>query len=195
MGLAAPRRRPRTADWSVWSASAARFQGGRSGLIRLNNSSSSISAEVYGLTLGLVARPSGGRVQSNPSGRPDKNMYRFCGPGYRRVKWPHGEQASRGERPGFPDRPANRFGGPYHVPDLEHEHEHDEDFLASLHSRPSEYIADRSKNIVIKNDTPMSACGSASTRIGAVLMDVGVPALSHRNFSQFGGPSGNIGLR
>ena len=49
--------------------------------------------------------------------------------------------------------PPNRFGGPRHVPDLEHV-EHDEEYLASLHDRPTEYIPDHSRTIVTENDSP-----------------------------------------
>jgi DNA repair photolyase len=49
--------------------------------------------------------------------------------------------------------PPTRFGLPYHVPDLEHV-EHDEDYLASLHNRPTEYFPDNSKTIVTENDSP-----------------------------------------
>src|SRR3954465_7908853 len=49
--------------------------------------------------------------------------------------------------------PPNRFGGPYHVPDLE-QVEHDADYLASLGRRPTEYLPDRSRSIVTENDSP-----------------------------------------
>jgi DNA repair photolyase len=49
--------------------------------------------------------------------------------------------------------PPNRFGGPHHVPDLE-QVEHDKDYLASLHDRPTEYLPDRSRSIVTENDSP-----------------------------------------
>jgi DNA repair photolyase len=49
--------------------------------------------------------------------------------------------------------PPNRFGGPVHVLDLE-DVEHDEDYLASLAKLPTEYIADRSRTIVAKNQSP-----------------------------------------
>jgi DNA repair photolyase len=49
--------------------------------------------------------------------------------------------------------PPNRFGGPVHVLDLA-EVEHDEDYLASLVNRPTEYIPDRSRTIVAENDSP-----------------------------------------
>lgn len=49
--------------------------------------------------------------------------------------------------------PPNRFGGPHHVPDLEHV-EHDEEYLASLHDRPTEYLPDFSLTIVTENDSP-----------------------------------------
>jgi DNA repair photolyase len=49
--------------------------------------------------------------------------------------------------------PPNRFGLPYHIPDLE-QVEHDEEYLASLHDRPTEYLPDRSRTIVTENDSP-----------------------------------------
>src|SRR5205807_7002979 len=49
--------------------------------------------------------------------------------------------------------PPNRFGGPYHVPDLE-QVEQDVDYLASLHNRRTEYLPDRSRSIVTENHSP-----------------------------------------
>ncbi len=49
--------------------------------------------------------------------------------------------------------PPNRFGGPHHVPDLE-QVEHDDEYLASLHDRPTEYLPDFSRTIVTENDSP-----------------------------------------
>jgi DNA repair photolyase len=49
--------------------------------------------------------------------------------------------------------PPNRFGEPYRVPDLE-QVEQDEEYLASLHNRPTEYIPDHSRSIVTENDSP-----------------------------------------
>jgi DNA repair photolyase len=49
--------------------------------------------------------------------------------------------------------PPNRFGGPHHVPDLE-QVEHDEEYLAGLHDRPTEYLPDFSRTIVTENDSP-----------------------------------------
>jgi DNA repair photolyase len=49
--------------------------------------------------------------------------------------------------------PPNRFGGPRHVPDLE-QVEHDEEYLAGLHDRPTEYLPDFSRTIVTENDSP-----------------------------------------
>ena len=63
------------------------------------------------------------------------------------------EERSAAKGRGSQIDPPNRFGGPYHVPDLE-QVEHDEDYLASLHNRPTEYIPDRSRSIVTENDSP-----------------------------------------
>ena len=49
--------------------------------------------------------------------------------------------------------PPNRFGGPYHVPDLE-QVENDEEYLASLGRPPTEYIPDKTQSIVSKNESP-----------------------------------------
>ena len=49
--------------------------------------------------------------------------------------------------------PPNRFGGPHHVPDLE-QVEHDGEYLASLHDRPTEYLPDYSRTIVTENNSP-----------------------------------------
>ncbi len=49
--------------------------------------------------------------------------------------------------------PPNRFGGPVHILDLA-EVEHDEEYLASLSRRATEYIPDRSRSIVVSNDSP-----------------------------------------
>jgi DNA repair photolyase len=49
--------------------------------------------------------------------------------------------------------PPNRFGGPVHVLDLA-EVEHDQEYLDSLRSRPTEYMPDRSRTIVSENDSP-----------------------------------------
>lgn len=49
--------------------------------------------------------------------------------------------------------PPNRFGGPHHVPDLE-QVEHDQEYLDSLHNRPTEYIADHARTVVTENDSP-----------------------------------------
>src|SRR4051812_28576900 len=49
--------------------------------------------------------------------------------------------------------PPNRFGGPVHILDLS-EVEDDEDYLESLRNRPTEYLPDRSRTIVAKNDSP-----------------------------------------
>jgi DNA repair photolyase len=49
--------------------------------------------------------------------------------------------------------PPNRFGGPVHVLELE-QVEHDEDYLASLVNRRTEYIPDRSRTIVAENNSP-----------------------------------------
>jgi DNA repair photolyase len=49
--------------------------------------------------------------------------------------------------------PPNRFGGPVHILDLE-DVEHDEDYLASLVNRRTEYIPDRSRTIVAENNSP-----------------------------------------
>src|ERR1700676_2939878 len=49
--------------------------------------------------------------------------------------------------------PPNRFGGPYHVPDLE-QVENDEEYLASLGRPPTEYIPDKTQSIVSQNDSP-----------------------------------------
>ncbi len=49
--------------------------------------------------------------------------------------------------------PPNRFGGPYHLPDLEHV-EHDQDYLDSLHDRPTEYIPDHARTVVTENNSP-----------------------------------------
>jgi DNA repair photolyase len=49
--------------------------------------------------------------------------------------------------------PPNRFGGTFHVLDLE-EVEHDAEYLAQLRSRPTEYLPDRSRSIVTENDSP-----------------------------------------
>ena len=62
---------------------------------------------------------------------------------------PHPEAKGRGSQ----IDPPNRFGGPHHVPDLE-QVEHDEEYLASLHDRPTEYLPDFSRTIVTENDSP-----------------------------------------
>jgi DNA repair photolyase len=49
--------------------------------------------------------------------------------------------------------PPNRFGLPYHVPDLE-QVEHDKEYLASLEHRPTEYFPDISQSVVTTNDSP-----------------------------------------
>jgi DNA repair photolyase len=49
--------------------------------------------------------------------------------------------------------PPNRFGGPYNVPDLE-QVEHDQEYLDSLHNRPTRYLPDRSRTVVAENDSP-----------------------------------------
>ena len=49
--------------------------------------------------------------------------------------------------------PPNRFGGPYHVQDLE-QVQNDEEYLASLCKVPTEYIPDKSQSVVSKNDSP-----------------------------------------
>jgi DNA repair photolyase len=49
--------------------------------------------------------------------------------------------------------PPNRFGGPTYEADFEHL-EHDEEYLESLHQRPTEYIPDHSRSIVTQNDSP-----------------------------------------
>ena len=49
--------------------------------------------------------------------------------------------------------PPNRFGGPVYVPDLE-QVEHDDEYLAGLGHRRTEYIPDRSRTIVAENDSP-----------------------------------------
>jgi DNA repair photolyase len=49
--------------------------------------------------------------------------------------------------------PPNRFGGPVHVLDLE-EVEHDQEYLDSLHNRPTEYLPDHARSIVAENDSP-----------------------------------------
>jgi DNA repair photolyase len=49
--------------------------------------------------------------------------------------------------------PPNHFGGPSHELDLE-QVEHDQEYLDGLAKRPTEYIADHSKSIVTKNDSP-----------------------------------------
>jgi DNA repair photolyase len=49
--------------------------------------------------------------------------------------------------------PPNRFGGPYHVPDLE-QVENDEEYLASLGRPPTEYIPDKTRSVVSQNDSP-----------------------------------------
>lgn len=62
------------------------------------------------------------------------------------------------KRPGAKGRgsqinPPNRFGGPVYVPDLE-QVEHDEEYLAGLATRPTEYFPDSSRTIVAENDSP-----------------------------------------
>jgi radical SAM superfamily enzyme YgiQ (UPF0313 family) len=47
----------------------------------------------------------------------------------------------------------NRFGGTHHELDLE-QVEGDEDYLASLEHRKTEYLPDRSRSIVSENDSP-----------------------------------------
>ncbi|MBV9125374.1 MAG: PA0069 family radical SAM protein, partial [Planctomycetes bacterium] len=49
--------------------------------------------------------------------------------------------------------PPNRFGGPYHVPDLE-QVEQDEDYLASLHNPQTHYLPDHSRTIITENASP-----------------------------------------
>jgi DNA repair photolyase len=49
--------------------------------------------------------------------------------------------------------PANRFGGPYHEPDLEHL-EHDPEAQQALQRLPTEYLPDRSRSIVTENHSP-----------------------------------------
>ena len=49
--------------------------------------------------------------------------------------------------------PANRFGGTRHEVEFDHL-EHDDDYLASLRNRPTEYLPDRSRTIVAENDSP-----------------------------------------
>jgi DNA repair photolyase len=49
--------------------------------------------------------------------------------------------------------PQNRFERTLHVLDLE-QVEHDEEYLAGLAARPTEYIPDRSRSIVAENDSP-----------------------------------------
>jgi DNA repair photolyase len=49
--------------------------------------------------------------------------------------------------------PPNRFGGPHHELELD-QVEHDEEYLASLGDRPTEYIPDRARSIVTENDSP-----------------------------------------
>lgn len=49
--------------------------------------------------------------------------------------------------------PPNRFGGTHHEIEFEHL-EHDEEYLAGLRRRPTEYLTDRSKTIVAENDSP-----------------------------------------
>jgi DNA repair photolyase len=49
--------------------------------------------------------------------------------------------------------PPNRFGGLYHVQDLE-QVENDEEYLASLGRPPTEYIPDKTRSVVSQNDSP-----------------------------------------
>jgi DNA repair photolyase len=49
--------------------------------------------------------------------------------------------------------PPNRFGGPFHVLELD-EVEDDAEYLEGLGRRPTEYIPDRSRSIVAENDSP-----------------------------------------
>ena len=49
--------------------------------------------------------------------------------------------------------PPNRFGGPYHVQDLE-QVENDEEYLAGLGKPATEYIPDKTRSVVSKNDSP-----------------------------------------
>jgi DNA repair photolyase len=49
--------------------------------------------------------------------------------------------------------PPNRFGVPYHVPDLDHVGD-DADYLASLPNRPTEYFPDHSRTVISQNDSP-----------------------------------------
>ena len=49
--------------------------------------------------------------------------------------------------------PPNRFGGPHYVPDLE-QVERDEEYLADLLNRSTEYLPDHSRTIVAENDSP-----------------------------------------
>jgi DNA repair photolyase len=49
--------------------------------------------------------------------------------------------------------PPNRFGGTFHVLDLE-QVEDDEEYLARLRNRPTEYLPDRSRTIVTENRSP-----------------------------------------
>ena len=49
--------------------------------------------------------------------------------------------------------PPNRFGGPVHVLELD-DVEHDEDYLAGLANRRTEYLPDRSRTIVAENKSP-----------------------------------------
>lgn len=54
---------------------------------------------------------------------------------------------------GAHSNPANRFGLPVHVPDLE-QVEHDDEYLAALRDPRTEYIPDRSRSVVSDNDSP-----------------------------------------
>jgi DNA repair photolyase len=49
--------------------------------------------------------------------------------------------------------PPNRFGGTYHELELENV-EDDEDYLDGLRKPPTEYLPDRSRSIVVENDSP-----------------------------------------
>ena len=49
--------------------------------------------------------------------------------------------------------PPNRFSGTYHELELE-QVEHDEEYLASLHNQPTQYLPDRSRSIVTENHSP-----------------------------------------
>lgn len=49
--------------------------------------------------------------------------------------------------------PPNRFGGPHHVPDLEHV-EHDQEYLDSLANKRTIYLPDYSRSVVSENDSP-----------------------------------------